>query len=70
MNIKMKLIADWHQAWRWLSVQFIAAAAALQLALLGFPDLLRGYIPESWMHGIAIALLAAAVLGRLVDQKK
>ena len=66
----MKLIADWHQAWRWLSVQFIAVAAALQLAMLGFPDTMRAYIPESWMHVIAIVLLAAAVLGRLVDQKK
>ena len=32
----MRLIDDWHQAWKWLSVQFIAVAAALQLAMLGF----------------------------------
>lgn len=70
MNLKPKLIADWHQAWRWLSVQFIAVAAALQASLLLFPDVIRAYIPDNWMHVIAISLLAAAVLGRLVDQKK
>ncbi len=70
MNIKLKLIADWHQAWRWLSVQFIAVAAALQASLLIFPDAIRTYIPDTCMHAIAIVLLAAAVLGRLVDQKK
>ncbi len=66
----MKLIADWHQAWRWLSMQFIAVAAALQASLLLFPDVIRAFVPDSWMHGIALTLLAAAVLGRLVDQKK
>ena len=69
MNLKLKLIADWHQAWRWLSVQFIAVAAALQASLLMFPDVIRTYIPDGWMHVIVIAILAAAVLGRLVDQK-
>jgi hypothetical protein len=66
----MKLIDDWHKAWKWFSVQLIAAAGTAQLALLAFPDALKHYIPESWMHAIVLALLAAAVLGRLVDQPK
>ncbi len=70
MNLKLKLIADWHQAWKWLSVQFIAMAGAVQLALLSFPDMLRAYVPDSWMHVIVLGLLAAAVLGRIVDQPK
>lgn len=65
----MKLIEDWHHAWKWLSVQFVAAAGAVQLALLSFPEVLRAYIPDSWMHVIVLVLLAAAVVGRLVDQK-
>lgn len=64
----MKLVEDWHKCWRWLSVQFIAAAGATQLALVAFPDALRSYIPDQVMHVLAIALLVAAVLGRLIDQ--
>lgn len=66
----MRLIPDWHKAWRWFSVQFITAAAATQVALISFPDSLKAYIPESWMHALAIVLLIAAVLGRLIDQPK
>ena len=64
----MKLVDDWHRAWRWFSMQFIAAAGATQLALLAFPDTLRSYIPDSVTHAVAVALLVAAVLGRLIDQ--
>ena len=66
----MRLVPDWHKAWRWFSVQLIAATAALQAAWMAFPDALRSYLPDSVMHVIALALLAAAVLGRLVDQKQ
>ncbi len=66
----MKLIDEWHQAWRWFSVQIIAVAGAFQAAVLLFPAEMRAYLPEPVMHGIALTLLAAAVLGRLVDQKK
>jgi len=67
---RVELIQDWHRCWRWLSVQFVALASVVQIALLSFPDALRAYLPESWLHTITIGLLVAAVVGRLVDQDK
>ncbi|HKU64452.1 MAG TPA: hypothetical protein VJQ06_05290 [Rhizomicrobium sp.] len=66
----MKLVDNWRQSWKWFSVQFVAAATAVQLSVLAFPDSMRAWLPDWLMHVLAVVLLAAAVLGRLVDQKK
>ncbi len=66
----MRVVTDWKSCWRWLSVHFIVAGAALQGAFMAFPAALQQYVPDWVMHAVAIALLAAAFLGRLVDQKK
>lgn len=66
----VRLIEDWHQSWRWLSIQFIALSAALQLALVALPEELHSQLPDWLMHDLAIILLAGAALGRLVDQGK
>ncbi len=65
----MKLVANWKFAWKWFSVQFVAAAGAVQLSLLAFPDGMRAWLPDWMTHLLAVALLLAAVVGRLVDQK-
>jgi hypothetical protein len=66
----MKLVADWKSAWAWFSVQFVAAAGAVQLSLLAFPDEVRAWLPDWLTHLMAMVLLVAAVLGRLIDQKR
>ena len=66
----MKLVDNWRQSWKWFSVQFVAAATAVQLSVLAFPDSMRAWLPDWLMHVLAVVLLAAAALGRLVDQKK
>ena len=67
---RMKLVTNWKSAWKWFSVQFVAAAGAVQLSVLAFPDTVRAWLPDWLTHVLAMALLAAAVLGRLVDQKR
>jgi len=66
----MKLVNNWKSAWRWFSVQFVAAAGAVQLSVLAFPETVRGWLPDWLTHVLAVTLLMAAVLGRLVDQGK
>lgn len=66
---RVKLIADWRNGWRWLSVQFIALAAVLQTALITFPDELRQYVPAGYMKTAVMLCLAGAFLGRFVNQK-
>lgn len=66
--LRPRLVKDWRRAHRWLSMRFLGVAAALQTAFMAMPDDLREAIPDHYKHGIALALLVCAVLGRLVDQ--
>jgi hypothetical protein len=65
----MRLVTGWKSAWKWLSVQFVAAAGTVQLSVLAFPETIRQYLPDWLTHVLAVVLLAGAVVGRLVDQK-
>ena len=62
----MKLVANWKSAWKW----FVAAAGAVQLSVLAFPDTVRAWLPDWLTHVLAVLLLLAATLGRLVEQKE
>lgn len=66
----MKLVDNWDQAWKWLSVQLIAVAGAIQLAIIGLPDRFVSWIPDKWAHAATLVVVLAAVLGRLKDQNK
>lgn len=66
----MKLVANWKQFPRWISVQ----AHALQVAVVGtwamLPDSLRSYLPGKAV-AVAVAVIATlGIAGRLVDQSK
>lgn len=66
-----RLVNDWHRCWRWFSMQLMASAAAIQVTVLSLPKEWQDkYVPESVMHGLVLALIAGAGLGRVVDQNK
>lgn len=68
--MKPRLIPNWRSAWRMFSVQ----AQALALAILGawqvMPEDLKAAIPPGAVFWCAMALMAAGIVGRLVDQPK
>ena len=64
----MTFVENAKHAWRWFSVQAMVLAGALQGAWMYVPDDLRASIPPALVQGITIALLAAGVAGRLVQQ--
>lgn len=65
----MRLVEEWHQAWRWFSVQSMAISVVLLGAWQAVPDELRAALPRWLPHWLAIALLVLGIAGRLVDQK-
>lgn len=66
---KPQLIDDWRAAWRFLSVQASALNASLLAGWLALPEDLKASIP-SWLPvGIALALLATSVVGRVIKQE-
>jgi len=64
----MKLVRDWKRAWRWISVQSMVVAGAVQGAWMFIPDDLRTSLPHGVVQGVTLALLTFGVAGRLVDQ--
>lgn len=66
----MKLVENAKNAWRWISVQSMVLAGAIQGAWLFVPDDLRASVPQNWLQGITLALMVAGVAGRLVKQKE
>jgi len=64
----MKLVEDWRRAHRWFSTRAMAASAAVQLTWISLPESLRSHIPEWLVSTLAIGLLIAGALGRIVKQ--
>lgn len=66
--IKPTLVDNAGSAWRWLSVQAMALAGAVQGAWLAMPDELKTSIPAHWVQYLTVALLVLGIVGRLVKQ--
>lgn len=64
----MKLVDDWRDAWKWLSMNCMVLATAIQGTWIAIPDNMRSTIPANWVHALTIALLIAGVGGRLIKQ--
>lgn len=65
---KPKLVPDWRRSWRWISVQMMTAAGAVQGAWLAVPDDLKTSVPPALVQWITLGLLLLGVGGRLVTQ--
>jgi hypothetical protein len=66
----MKLVDDAKQAWRWISMQCMGLALALQGAWEVMPDDMKAGIPPKLVTYIALGLLVIGMAGRLVKQEK
>jgi len=66
--MKLHLVPDWRQCWRWFCIHAMALALAFQGAWLAVPDDLRAMLPATAAQAITMVLLVLGVLGRLVDQ--
>lgn len=66
---KHTLIWNWRSAYKWASIQFVAVGAAVQIALLAFPDEMRSFLPDWMTHGIALFCFAAAAYGRVTTRE-
>lgn len=66
--MKFELVEDWRNAWRWLSVNCMVLAAALQGAWLYVPEDMKASIPPHITSSVTVALLIIGVIGRLKKQ--
>lgn len=66
----MKLIPDWKDAWRWFSVQALAAIVALPIVWGMLPSDVKAFLPEGWEPWVLVGLAAGGIIGRVIDQNK
>jgi hypothetical protein len=66
----MKLIPDWKEAWRWFSVQALAAIIALPIVWGMLPADVKALLPDGWEPSAFVVLAAAGLIGRVIDQNR
>lgn len=64
----MKLIPNWRRAWRMVSVQCQATAIAVLGGWQSLEPELKAHIPAWAVLTLAVGLLVAGIVGRLVQQ--
>jgi len=65
----MKLVDDAPRWWRWLSMQAMGAAVALQGAWVFIPDDLKARAGDDLANWVTGALLVLGMIGRMVKQR-
>jgi hypothetical protein len=66
----MRLTEDWKDAWKWFSVQLPIVNTAFLATWAVLPAKFQDILPVGVVIGIAVALLIAGVVGRVINQTK
>ena len=80
-KIKLELIEDWRNFWRFWSVRLGIVASAITGVLIAFPDValsawammpadLKSAIPERYMPLIGVVIFVASLIARAIKQTK
>jgi len=64
----MTLVPNARKAWRWISMQAMGVAVALQGAWVFIPDDLKARAGDDLANWVTGALLVLGMIGRLVKQ--
>lgn len=65
-----ELIPDWKHAWKWVSMNCMAVALAIQGTWLSIPEDMRDHLPNHIASISTAILLILGIAGRLVQQPK
>ena len=80
-KIKLELIEDWRNFWRFWSVRLGIIGSAITGVLIAFPDValsawammpgdLKAAIPERYMPLIGVVIFVASLVARAIKQTK
>lgn len=67
MNFKLKVIDDWRMAWKYVSVQCFALAAAINGTWYSIPDGLKASIPANYVTIASVTLAGLGIVGRFLE---
>lgn len=80
-KVKLQLIEDWRNFWRFWSVRLGIVGSAVTAVLIAFPDValsawammpadLKAAIPERYMPLIGVVIFVASLIARAIKQTK
>ena len=64
----MQMVDNWKAAWRWFSVQALAALVALPVVWASLPEDTKAMMPDGWAKWIMFAIAVGGLVGRLTNQ--
>lgn len=64
----MRLVDDVRQAWRWFSVQALAALTLIPVIWVALPPESQALVPEEYRPWVLAVVALAGLAGRLVKQ--
>lgn len=64
----MKLVPNWREAWKWLSMHALAILTVAPVVWASLPHDLKGEMPEDFAPWVLAAVAIGGILGRLKDQ--
>lgn len=64
----MKIVPNWKNGWKWLSVHLMVLGGAIQGAWVAFPDSMRSFLPDKYAHLAAMCVFGSAIAARFIDQ--
>ncbi len=65
----MKLVENWHSAWKWFSIQIAALGGAVQGVAWAFPAV-KEWLGDTITHLAGAVMFMGLIVGRLIDQNK
>lgn len=69
MNMKLRLVKDWRNWWRWHSTKALVALGLLPTVWLEMPADWKAMIPVNWLQGMSFIIMLLGLLSRITRQK-
>jgi len=67
---KFQLVDGWRNAWRWISVNCMAGAVAVQVTWASLDAEQRAALPSYSATVVTVVLLVLGIIGRMTKQKE
>lgn len=67
--MKMKLISNWKEGWKFLSVHCMSLAGAIQATWLLIPEDMKRTLDPKFVAVLTLSLVIFGIVGRFIDQK-
>lgn len=68
-EMKLRLVSDWRNAWKWFSMNCMVLAASIQSAWMCISADLKAAVPSKLVAVVTVLLLAFGAVGRMINQK-